>query len=566
MKASRTGPNRSGLKGLLVAAALVMLLSLPAACAAPAPGAAQPQAGADGSAEQAQAGTVGAAGQTIVVALARAPVSIDPADHRSRESETVIRNMFDGLVTRDTESGVHMELAESIEWVDDKTLEVKLRPGIKFHDGTAMTADDVVYTFDRIIKEDMIEYPQPHTSPRKGLIAPLESVEKQDDSTVLMHFTSTWPPALQLLVHQQIVPKAYLESAGTEGLIDKPVGTGPFKFESAQGMDEFVLTRFDDYYGGAPDLAPADPACVTTAVFRVIPEASTRVAALLAGEVDIIQEVPAELADTLAQNEGIQLKTGAGTRPLWLELNVNRAPFDDVKVRQALNYAVDKELLAQEMYGGRAVVLPGVLSPYNNYADPELAPYAYDTEKALALLEEAGWSATGEDGMLMKDGQPFAFVIDTQEVTRQIAEAVAAQLRDVGIDASVRIWEYSVVLPMLLAGERQAYMGDWGDSAFDPVGHMEAKWHGFVEGQPYGRGNFSTYDNPTVNELIVAGETEADPEQRKAAYYEAQRILYDDAPAVFLLLPEVIEAASARVQNWQPAADGRVNLHDVCVE
>ncbi len=166
----------------------------------------------------------------------------------------------------------------------------------------------------------------------------------------------------------------------------------------------------------------------------------------------------------------------------------------------------------------------------------------------------------------MKDGQPFAFVIDTQEVTRQIAEAVAAQLRDVGIDASVRIWEYSVVQPMLLAGERQAYMGDWGDSAFDPVGHMEAKWHGYVEGQPYGRGNFSTYDNPTVNELIVAGETEADPEQRKAAYYEAQRILYDDAPAVFLLLPEVIEAASARVQNWQPAADGRVNLHDVCVE
>jgi peptide/nickel transport system substrate-binding protein len=566
MRGNRTGLSRLGVGGLLRVATLIALLILPVACAAPAPEAAQAPATEATGAEQVSTDTAPPGNQTIIVALARAPVSIDPADHRSRESETVIRNMFDGLVTRDTESGVHMELAESIDWIDDKTLEVKLRQGVKFHDGTEMTADDVVFTFDRIIQENMIEYPQPHTSPRKGLIAPLEAVEKQDDGTVLMHFTDTWPPALQLLVHQQILPKAYLEEVGTEGLINNPIGTGPFHFESAQGMDEFVLTRFEDYYGGAPDLEPAGAACVATAVFRVIPEASTRVAALLAGEVDIIQEVPAELADTLAQNEGIQLKTGPGTRPLWMELNVNRAPFDDAKVRQALNYAVDKELLAEELYGGRAVVLPGVLSPYNNYADPDLTPYAYDPDMALALLQEAGWNAASEDSILTKDGQPFAFVIDTQEVTRQIAEAVASQLRDIGIDAGVRIWEYSVVQPMLLAGERQAYMGDWGDSAFDPVGHMEAKWHGFVEGQPYGRGNFSTYDNPRVNELIVAGETEADPEMRKEAYYEAQRILYDDAPAVFLVLPEVIEAASARVQNWQPAADGRVNLHDVCVQ
>jgi peptide/nickel transport system substrate-binding protein len=565
MKGNRTGLGRLGVGGLLRVATLIALLILPVACAAPAPQAAQAPATGAAGAEQVSTDTSPSGDQTIIVALARAPVSIDPADHRSRESETVIRNMFDGLVTRDTESGVHMELAESIDWVDDKTLEVTLRPGVKFHDGTEMTVDDVVFTFERIIQENMIEYPQPHTSPRKGLIAPLEAVEKKDDSTVIMRFTDTWPPVLQMLVHQQILPKAYLEEVGTEGFIDNPIGTGPFEFESAQGMDEFVLTRFDDYYGGAPDLEPAGAACVATAVFRVIPEASTRVAALLAGEVDIIQEVPAELADTLAQNEGIQLKTGPGTRPLWMELNVNRAPFDDAKVRQALNYAVDKELLAEELYGGRAVVLPGVLSPYNNYADPDLMPYAYDPDMALALLQEAGWNAASEDGILTKDGQPFAFVIDTQEVTRQIAEAVASQLRDIGIDAGVRIWEYSVVQPMLLAGERQAYMGDWGDSAFDPVGHMEAKWHGFVEGQPYGRGNFSTYDNPRVNELIVAGETEADPEMRKEAYYEAQRILYDDAPAVFLVLPEVIEAASARVQNWQPAADGRVNLHDVCV-
>ncbi len=504
--------------------------------------------------------------QVLTVALPSAPTSIDPADHRSRESETVIRNMFDGLVTRDTASGVHMELASAITWLDDQTLEVKLREGVKFHDGSALTADDVVFTFERIIKENAIEFPEAHTSPRKGLIAPLVAVEKKDDATVIMRFSGPWPPALQMLVHQQILPKAYLEKVGTEGFLKNPIGAGPFKFVSAKGMDEFVMARFDDYYGGAPDLAPVGPACVAEVVFRVIPEASTRVAALLAGEVDIIQSVPADLADTLAQTKGIQLKTGPGTRPLWMELNVSMAPFDDVRVRQALNHAVDKDLLVEALYGGRAVVLPGVLSPYNNYADPDLKPYAYDKDQASALLKAAGWSDNDNNGMLDKNGQPFTFVIDTQESTRQIAEAVASQLRDVGIEANVRIWEYSVIQPKLLAGERQAYMGDWGDSAFDPVGHMEAKWHGYVKGQSYGRGNFSTYNNPRVNELILAGETTADPETRKKVYYEAQTILYEEAPAVFLVLPEVIEAATARVQNWTPAADGRVNLHDVCVK
>jgi peptide/nickel transport system substrate-binding protein len=501
----------------------------------------------------------------IIVALSAAPTSLDPADHRSRHSETVIRNMFDGLVTRDTRSGVHMELAEAMEWLDNVTLEIKLRQGVKFHDGQEMTADDVVFTFERIIGENMIEYPDPHTSPRKGLIAPLESIEKVDDYTVVMHFSGAWPPAMQMIVHQQILPKHYLEEVGTEGFVAQPLGTGPFKFLSAKGLDEVVMERFDDYYGGAPDLAPIGPACVKEVVFRVIPEASTRVAALLAGEVDIIQAVPAELIDTLAQTPGIQVKTAAGTQPKWMEMNVNQPPFDDVRVRQALNYAVDKELIIEAIYGGRAVALPGSLSPYNNYVNKDLKPYAYDPDKALELLAEAGWTDSNGDGTLDKDGQPLAFTIDTIEDWRPLAEAVANQFRAIGVDATVRFWEYSIVKPMLQAGERMAYLDDWGDSAFDPVGHFEAKWHGFVEGQPYGRGNFSGYDNERVNELIKLGETTADPAERQGIYDEAQEIVYEEAPAVFLILPEEAEAARDDIQNWEPASDSRINLHDVCI-
>ncbi|PWB69642.1 MAG: peptide ABC transporter substrate-binding protein [Anaerolineales bacterium] len=506
----------------------------------------------------------GASG-TIVVAMGAAPVSLDPADHRSRESETVIRNMFDGLVTRDTSSGVHMQLAESMDWADEQTLNVKLREGVKFHDGTEMTADDVVFTFERIINENAIEYPEPHTSPRKGLIAPLESIEKTGDYSVTMHFRGPWPPAMQLLVHQQIVPKAYIEKVGTEGFIAKPIGTGPFKFVSAQpGLEEVVLERFADYYGGSPDLTPVGPACVNQVVFRVIPEASTRVSALLAGEADIITNVPQDLIPNLEANENVQVKTAGGTQPKWLELNVHMAPFDDVNVRKAMNYAVDKDLIIEKIFGGRAVALPGPLSPYNNFVNKSLSPYPYDPAMATDLLKQAGWEDTDGDGILDKNGQPFTFTIDTLEDWRPLAEAVADMYRAIGIDANVRFWEYSVIKDQLMAGERQGYLDDWGDSAFDPVGHFEAKWHGFVADTPYGRGNFSTYSNDRVNELIEQGETTGDPAARQAIYDEAQQIVYDEAPAVFLILPEEVEAASASISNWSPASDSRENMHDVC--
>lgn len=510
--------------------------------------------------------TVEGEGQTIVVGLVYAANSLDPGDHRERQSETVIRNMFDGLVTRDTRSGVHLELAEEISWLDERTLEVKLRKGILFHDGVEMTADDVVFTFERIIQENAIEYPQPHTSLRRGLITPLESTERIDDYTVVMHFSAPWPPALQMLVHQQIVPKHYLEEVGTQGFIEHPIGAGPFKFVSADpDLQEIVVERFDDYYGGAPDLPPVGPACVDRAIFRTIPDALTRAAAVRAGEVDIIQAVPLDVAEVLVEASGVQVRTAPGTRPVWMDMNVGQPPFDDVRVRQALNYAVDKERIIEEVYDGRAFALAGPLSPFNNFASDALEPYPWDPDKALSLLAEAGWADSDGDGILDRQDQPFVLTLDTLELWRPLAEAVAGQLQTIGIDATIRFWDRSVISPRLLAGERMAYLDGWGDSAFDPVGHFEAKWHAYVEGQPYGRGNYSGYDNGRVNELIRMGEVTADPSDRQRIYDEAQEIIYEEAPAVFLILPQEIEAASVRIQNWEPASDGRINLHDICV-
>jgi len=502
--------------------------------------------------------------KTIVVGLAEAPETLDPADHRSRTVETVVRNMFDGLVTRDTSNGVHLELAESMDWSDDgMALTVKVREGVLFHDGVEMTAEDVVFTFNRIIQENMIEFPEPHTSPRKGLIAPLESVEQLDDYTVAFHFNAVWPIAEQMLVHQQIVPKHYIEEVGTEGFIAHPIGTGPFKFVEAQLDEQIVMERFDDYYGGAPDLGQVGPALVDRVIFRVIPESSTRVAALLAGEVHIIQSVPSDVVSRLESDDSVVVKTAPGTNPFWLQLNVTNPLFEDQSVRQAMNYAIDKDLINDVIYGGRSVSLPGPLSPYNNSANPNLAPYPYDPDMALSLFEEAGWTDSDGDGLLDKDGETFSFTIDTVESWTPLAEALSSLYREIGVDAAIRFWDYSVIKEDLLACARQAWLDDWGDSAFDPVGHWEAKWHTYSEGTPYGRGNFMCYSNERVDELTKAGEVEADAAARQEIYNEAQQIVYDEAPAVFLVLPEVIEACAAKIQNWEPASDSRINLHDV---
>jgi peptide/nickel transport system substrate-binding protein len=439
-----------------------------------------------------------------------------------------------------------------------------LKKGVTFHNGEDLTAEDVKFTFDRIITENAIEYPEPHTSPRKGLIGPVESVEIVDDYTVRLYLSAPFPAAMQMLVHQQIVPKDYFEQVGTEGFIEAPVGCGPFKFVEGSLGDQIVMERFDDYYGGADELPPVGPPLLDRVIFRILPEASTRVSALRAGEVNIIQSVPSHMIPVLATDASVRVASGPSTRPAWMEMNVNQPPFDDVRVRLAMNYAVDAETILDTVLGGLGVVIAGPLSPYNNFADPTLEPYGYDPDKALELLAEAGWTDSDEDGFLDKDGEIFTFVIDVRPTSKPRAEGLAGQLQELGIDATVRVWgDYSVLKPLMLDGERTAYVGDWGDSAFDPVGHFEAKWHSRVEGTGNGRGNFSGYSNPRVDELVAAGEIEADVERRHELYNEAQQLVYEEAPAVFLFLPDIVEAGSASVQNWMVAADGRLNMHDV---
>lgn len=329
-------------------------------------------------------------GDTLVVGIRATIESLDPANHRNRIAETVIRNMFDGLVTRTPDGRVVPEIAESWEAISPTLWEFKIRKGITFHNGEPLTADDVKFTFDRIITEGGLGNGK--SSPRKaGLLDPVTKVEKVDDYTVRFHLSAPWPIILQMLVHQQIVPKDYVERVGSEEFARKPIGAGPFKFVEGKLDERVVMERYDGYYGGSPDIPVAGPAKIKRAIFEVIPETSTRVAALQSGQAHIIQSVPPELVPELDKDPNCEVKTVEGTRVYFLEMNVTRPPFDDVRVRQAMNYAIDWDLIIEKVLGGYATRLNGPLLPHGFARHTGLSPYPFDPDRARQLLRDAGY-------------------------------------------------------------------------------------------------------------------------------------------------------------------------------
>lgn len=305
-------------------------------------------------------------------------LSLDPANYRDRETETVIRNMFDGLVTRTPDGQVKPEIATGWTTPDEKTYVFTLRKGVTFHNGQALTADDVVFTFNRVLATDGVDGKQ---SPRVGLLGPLEKVEKVDDYTVKMSLKTPSPAFLQLLVHTQIIPKAYYEQVGFKGFNEKPIGAGPFKFVSGALNSEIVLERYDAYWDGAPPLKKA--------VFRMMPEPLTRIAALKTGEVHIIQEVPPDNADSLKGDSKVQVQTAEGTRLYEIEFNVTKV--SDVRVRQAINYAINWDEILKELYKGYAKRVSTAMLPSGFGYNHNLKPYPYDPAKAKELLRQAGY-------------------------------------------------------------------------------------------------------------------------------------------------------------------------------
>lgn len=320
---------------------------------------------------------------SLVVGMhTNALITLDPAMFRDRNTEAVLRNIFDSLVGTTLEGQVVPNLATAWRVVDDFTFEFDMVSGVTFSNGEPLTSDDVVFTFERVITEGAVDG---QTSPRAGLLGPLVSVEAVDEDTVRFHYSATFPQELllQALVHFQIVPHDYITEAGVAAFTAQPIGSGPFTYAGGALDGQVTLQRNGSYWRGAPALQ--------TLVFRMMPEPSTRVAALLSGEVQIIQAVPPDLVDRIEGVPGFSVHTAPGTRAYAIELNNATEPFNDVRVRQALNYAIDWDSILTNIYRGYAERLATAFLPSGFGFDADLEPYPYDPERARALLQEAGY-------------------------------------------------------------------------------------------------------------------------------------------------------------------------------
>ncbi len=476
-------------------------------------------------------------------------LTLDPANHRNRETETIIRNMHDGLLTRDSAMNVVPELAESWTALDPTTYEFKLRQGVTFHDGSPMTAEDVKFTFDRLTKENAMDG---QTSPRKSLLGPLKEIKVIDDHTVHMILDEPWPILPAMLPFQEVVSKAHAEKVGTNGMASDVDGTGPFKLVEWRRGDSVIMERYDGYYGGAPDIPPVGEACVDRVIFKVIPENASRVAALLAGDVHIINGLPTHTVKQVENNPGTHVMAVNGTRSSYIALNNQKPPFDDVRVRRAVAHALDRQLIVDKILDGNATLINGILSPDAFGKNDSLPAYDFDLAKAKSLLAEAGYP----DGLDV--------TLDVDGANKETAEAIASLLTKAGIRTKVAVGESSQLTSRYRTkGEPidgEMWLTSWGNGSLDPVGifvptHMTAA-----------RGNSSGYSSKEVDALLEAANTETDRAKRAELYAQAEAIVNKDLPKVYLWVAKDLYGVSDKVTGWQPSADSRINLHDACLK
>lgn len=480
--------------------------------------------------------------QALAIGIDQDVPTLDPAMHRSRTVEAVVRNMFDGLVTRDASMRVVPELAESWQRLDDVTWEFRIRPGVRFHNGDPLTAEDAAFTIRRTIAPEAIGG---QSSPRKGLLGSVMDAVAIDRHTLHVRTGQPYPILPKMLTFHEIVPRGYIERVGDEEFAARPIGAGPFRFVQHIPGERIVMERFADYYGGAPDIPGPGPARIERVVFLPIPEVATRLGALLASEIDISEKVPPHATELIERDRTTRLSASTGTRTFFVGFNCARAPFDDLRVRQAFAHGVDIPRMVERILGGCATVLAGPLVPAAFGFDAGLAPHDYDPQQARALLREAGVEQTLE------------VELDCQDTDRELAEAAAAQLSELGINVRPRVWKWDVLQPLLANGNRAIFLTSWGNASLDPAGILPPL---FVTG---GRGNYMAYSNLRVDAALAEADLVFDPDRRKALFVEVQRVLHQDVPAIFGWAKQEIYGIRQRVQNWEARPDAMLMMHRV---
>ncbi|MGD7045079.1 ABC transporter substrate-binding protein [Jeotgalibacillus proteolyticus] len=494
---------------------------------------------------------------TLIFGRGGDSVGLDPITVTDGESFKVTKNVFETLIEfgrEDTE--INPGLAA--EWdvsEDGLTYTFTLQEGVTFHDGEAFNADAVVYNFERWASgtEDKFYYYKSMFGgfgDDEGHV--IESVTAADDMTVEIKLKRPQAPFLKNLAMSPFgiaSPKA-LDEMGDEGFNESPVGTGPFKFVEWRRNDRIVLEKNEDYWQeGLPKL--------NEIIFRSIPENSARLNALQSNEIDLADGVNPSDAAMIEENADLQLFERPSMNVGYLGLTTTREPFDDPKVRQAMNHAIDRQAIVDAFFEGRAEVaknaMPPVIAGYND----DIEGYEYDPEKAKQLLEEAGLG-DGFEMDLWAMPVPRPYMPDGQKV----AEAIQNNLADVGITAEIVNYEWATYLEKARMGEADAFLLGWtGDN-----GDADNFLYVLLDQDNIGSNNYTYYENQELHDLLIEAQSEVDEEARNQLYMDAQEIIHEDAPWVPLAHSTPLMAGSSTLKDFVAHPTGSDNLMDVYFE
>ncbi len=479
------------------------------------------------------------AGGTLVDAMSGEPSGLIAMIAGESSASTIASNIFNSLLKYDKNLELTGELAQSWDVsADQKTITFHLKPNLKWADGKPLSSEDVLFTW-QLVTDDKTR------TPYGADYKLVKKAEAPDPETFKVTYAQPYAPALDSWSGLHILPKHLLagQDINNTPFARNPVGSHYYQLDQWKKGESISLKRNVN--------ATQGQAKIDHLVSRIIPDRAAQFLELMADNIDSMSLNSIQYARIFPSRPDLTSKIAQykelGNSYTYLGFNLKRKPFDDVRVRQAINYAIDKQEIIDGVLLGLGLPVASPYKPGTRWSNPELHPYPYDPKKAIALLKEAGFEDHDHDGILDKDGQPLTFEILTNQNKEREMSAVLVQrrLKEIGIDVKIRVVEWATFISRFIkTGDFNVVLLGWGLGLEPDQFNI---WHSSQ--QAPGQFNFIGYNNPTVDKLLEDGRMELNPDKRMKIYHEFAKILLEDSPVVYLFAGYGLPAIHKRVKG-----------------
>lgn len=482
----------------------------------------------------------GPPGGVLVVLVEGEPEDLNPVTYTSSPAFQAVRLMFRGLARRDsTLSGYQPDLAESWELRADSTLILNLRNDVRWHDGTPVTADDVVFTIER--QKDPLT-----AAPRMADVTAVESVSAPDSVTVEVRLNHTGPYAVNALLEVVPIPRHILADVAPEEMrrhpfSRDPVGNGFYRFARWEAGQQLILEANPD--------RPEGRAAIDRIVMRFIPDMNASMTELLSGQGDLLR-LPPDQRERVEVAADVEMYTAPRVRPAWIAWNVDREPVNDPRVRRAIMMAIDREQLARGLFGDVGEPAPSPIPAKLWEHSEDVTPISFDPEAARSLLEQAGWRDANGDGIRERNGQPLRVEIDyfpTEQWRQDVLVAIQSMVRQVGVELAPRAFERTTWVERLRNRNFQGSLWGWGWGPGVVGPNAEMVFHS--RSIPPAGANFAGYSNPRVDELLDSVQVVRDTARARTIWHELEQTLIDDAAYAPLYLDPELFGVNSRIRG-----------------